>query len=310
VSTGPASSNEPLDAWFEGASPDGRRVFFSTREKLVPEDTDHSCARPGFPQGCNDLYERSNGVTRLIAGAGGGAGFGAVSSDGKRLFISTTEPLVPEDTDWCTDVGCIGVYELRDGALRLMSTGPTGGNGNFHAEFLDISKDGSRVFFRTQEPLSAADVDGAIEDIYERVDSVTNLISIGPASPTEQYGFRFNDVSDDGRRVFFTTLESLVPEDRDCITRWAGCPDVYERFDGTTTLITRDTADCDNDSGERPYCPAFVGAPGDGRRVFFVTPESLVPEDTDALNDLYVAIAPSRACRSDKPGKRPKKCDF
>jgi CheY-like chemotaxis protein len=38
--------------------------------------------------------------------------------------------------------------------------------------------------------------------------------------------------------------------------------------------------------------------------------EGLVSEDTDALNDLYVASAPSRACRLDKPGKRPKKCGF
>ena len=95
-----------------------------------------------------------------------------------------------------------------------------------------------------------------------------------------------------------------VPDD-------TSCPDVYERFDGITTLITRNTIDCDSRRfRRRALLPAFVGGSKNGRRVFFVTQESLVPEDTDALNDLYVAIAASRACRPDKPGKGPEEVRF
>ena len=36
--------------------------------------------------------------------------------------------------------------------------------------------------------------------------------------------------------------------------------------------------------------------------------ERLVPEDTDDLNDLYVATVVPHACRPGKPGKKPKKC--
>ena len=81
---------------------------------------------------------------------------------------------------------------------------------------------------------------------------------------------------------------------------------MYERFRGVTTLVTPGTTEC-NGEPDSP-CLRFAGASKDGRRVFFVTTDSLVPADTDTLNDLYVAIVPSHACRAHKPGKHPKKC--
>jgi hypothetical protein len=299
VSTGFASSNGPFDAYFGGASSDGSRVFFTTRPV------------PATDQGVTNLYERSNGVTRLIQS---GAQFDAVSTDGRRVFFSTDKSLVPADTDSCPDYrgpGCIDVYELFDGALRLVSTGPAGGSGSFDAYFSGISKDGSHAFFSTAEPLVSPGTADSGRAVYERVGEVTNLISTSSTSPGP-HAATFNGASDDGSRVFFTTNDPLVPEDHDCIRPIpadTGCPDVYERSGGVTTLITRDTVECVNeDFGSRPFCPAFVGASADGRRVFFVTPESLVPQDTDGLNDLYVSIAPPHACRPHKAGQKPKRC--
>jgi hypothetical protein len=328
VSTGPVSEDGALDARFGGASADGSRVFFTTREKLVPEDTDQCSDR-----GCTDVYERSDGVTRLISvgPTGGGrpaeAEFDAVSADGRSVFFSTEEPLVPEDTDSCPDYrgpGCVDVYELRYRALRLVSTGPGGGNASTGATFDGISKDGSHVFFSTRESLVPEDnyscpdwsqaVPGCI-DIYQRSANVTRLISTGPASPNGDNHAWFGGASDDGKRVIFTTTEPLVPEDTDHCFDYSGfpsgCPDIYEGSGGVTSLVSRGTVKCNNsDFGDPPYCPVFVGASTDGRRVFFVTQESLVPEDTDTGNDLYVSTVSARACRPDKPGKRPKKCGF
>ena len=122
----------------------------------------------------------------------------------------------------------------------------------------------------------------------------------------------FNGVSDDGKRVFFTTAEPLVRQDQDCLYpafRTRGCRDVYERFNGVTTLISKNTVDCANDDwGFYPLCPIFIGISSDGRRTFFATSERVVPEDTDDLNDLYVATVVPHACRPGKPGKKPKKC--
>ena len=58
------------------------------------------------------------------------------------------------DTDTSIDV-----YERAGGQTTLVSTGPTGGNGAFHASFRGASADGTRVFFETVESLVSADTD-------------------------------------------------------------------------------------------------------------------------------------------------------
>jgi hypothetical protein len=78
------------------------RVFFSTPESLVPQDTDEAI----------DVYEYSGGRPQLISsGTGGGAptvargltvnpeipGLIGVSANGTDAYFSTFEPLVSED---------------------------------------------------------------------------------------------------------------------------------------------------------------------------------------------------------------------
>jgi hypothetical protein len=59
-------------------------------------------------------------------------------------------------------------------------------------------------------------------------------------------------------------------------------PDTYERFAGGTTLVS--TGPTDLNAG----LPAtYDGASADGTRVFFETAESLVPTDTDTVQDVY-----------------------
>ena len=75
-------------------------------------------------------------VLELVStGPAGGNGaadseFGGASSDGARVFFDTDESLVSADTDTQLDV-----YERSGGQTTLISTGPTGGNGDFAAGF-------------------------------------------------------------------------------------------------------------------------------------------------------------------------------
>src|SRR4051794_17386859 len=121
VSTGPAGGNGAVAAEFAGASADGSRVFFTTVEPLVSADTDTFA----------DVYERSDEQTTLVStGPTGGNGtssaaFAGTSVDGSRVFFSTRERLVIADTDTFADV-----YERSGGQTTLVSTGPTGPNGN------------------------------------------------------------------------------------------------------------------------------------------------------------------------------------
>jgi hypothetical protein len=119
VSTGASGGNGAFDAFFDGSSLDGGRVFFSTNEALEPStDTD----------GSSDVYERFSGVTTQISFGpnGGNAAIGAffdgASGDGSRVFFDTRESLVTAtDTDTTRDIyaATIGGYARPRGATPL-----------------------------------------------------------------------------------------------------------------------------------------------------------------------------------------------
>ena len=270
ISAGAINGNGNFDAYFNGASDDGTHVFFSTDEPLASTDTDPM----------QDVYERFNGTTtHLSIGPAGGNGntdfdydafFDGASADGSKVWMHTDEALVFEDTDTQNDV-----YQRSGGSISLVSVGSTGGNGDFGAYFDGASKDGSHVFFDTQEPLESGDTDGAY-DIYDRSGGTTTLVSTGPNGGNGNFFAAFEGTSDDGSHVFFVTAEALVNSDLDTVQ------DVYDRSGGQTTLVS--TGPTDANLG----LPAnFDGASADGSRVFFDSSENLVSLATDDLPDIY-----------------------
>jgi hypothetical protein len=268
LSIGPNGGNGTADVFFSFASDSGERVFFETPESLVASDTDSAY----------DTYERQAGTTTLIStGPNGGNGnFDAypddVSSDGSRVFFETEEQLVPGDTD-----GFFDVYERSGGTTTLVSTGPNGGNGAFDVFFHDISIDGLRVFFETEEQLVAGDTDSQA-DIYERTGGTTTLVSTGSPGGNGNFPAIFAGISQDGSRVFFETEEQMLPADSDSNY------DVYRRQGGTTTtLISTGTPS----GGNGPFDATFRGSSLNGVRVFFQTDEQLSASDTDSSSDVY-----------------------
>jgi hypothetical protein len=259
-----------------GASADGTRVVLRTEEQLTASDTD-----PTF-----DLYERAGGVTtHLSAGPSGGntasvlPNFGGMSADGQRVFFEIAENLVPGDTDDCDPESpgpnpCSDVYESFGGSTTLVSTAP-GVNGPYAAKFAGASEDGSRVYFQTDESLSPSDTDTEI-DLYERAGGTTTLMSRGPAGGTGPFTADFSGASADGTRVFFYTSEQLTTQDTDT------GPDVYERVNGTTALVSTGPA-----GGNSEAAAAFEAASRDGSRAFFSTTEQLTSQDTDSSLDVY-----------------------
>ena len=132
-------------------SPDGERVWFSTREHLIA----------GLPPG-NYLYERSHGSTKVLSDGNGGS-FGGLAA--QTVFHGTTAALVPEDVD-----GLIDVYAYSEGVNTLVSVNtPTA-----HAWYVGASADGQRVFFYTTDKVLPADTNNA-PDIYERHGGETTL---------------------------------------------------------------------------------------------------------------------------------------
>ena len=184
ISTGPAGGNGAADAYFEGVSADGSKVFFTTTESLVSGvngDTDNQ----------QDVYQRSAGTTTLISTgpAGGNGNFDAyydgISADGSHVFFDTDEGLVSGDSDGTADV-----YDRSGGSTIRVSTGPADGNIGSYATFLGASTDGSRVFFDTDEPMVNTDSDIEV-DVYERSGGTTTQVSTGPSGGNGAFGANF-----------------------------------------------------------------------------------------------------------------------
>jgi hypothetical protein len=142
---------------------------------------------------------------------------------------------------------------------------------------LAVRGDGDHVFFGSNEALVAEDTDGQ-PDVYENSNGTTSIVSDGPA-PDEEFIARFAGASADGSRVFFTTLESLTPDDTD-----PNHADIYERSGGLTTLIDVGTALAGYPgNGVNPV----LALSGDGERLVLSTSSQLLPSDTDTQADLY-----------------------
>jgi hypothetical protein len=122
-----------------------------------------------------------------------------------------------------------------------------------------ISEDGSRIVFRTTEPLAVGASNG-LEDAYEWHDGAVSLLSGGSAvQPVEKVV-----ISPTGDDAFFTTVEKLVSQDTD------GAVDVYDarlpHVPGERVGFTSSMAEqrpCEGDGCQGPLTnPAPLLVPG------------------------------------------------
>ena len=298
VSTGPQGGNDALDAFFVGASEDGTRAFFHTREALVAEDRDRAA----------DIYMRdlttrttvlvSRGEAPCEAAGCGNAEAGVtavprgVTPDGSKVFFITTERLTAEDGDNAAD---IYVRDVDAETTELVSRGDAScagagcGSGEIPVlGFDDASEDGTKVVFRTEERLHADDEDGGAADIYQRdlLAGTTSLVSEPGDCPAcvANYGAS----SADGSHVVFETEAALDPADGDDLQ------DVYDWTSaGGAVLASRPGPACEDGCGEAApatfpgVVSGFPGISADGERIVFETAERLVGADGDESNDVY-----------------------
>ncbi|HYU60528.1 MAG TPA: Ig-like domain-containing protein [Solirubrobacterales bacterium] len=244
-------------ARFDAASIDGDYAFFETGEPMLAGDANDST---------NDVYQRAFGSTTLMTPGPSSAEFAGISADGSHVFFTTPDQLVAGDTD-----SAIDIYDNNAGTIKLVSTGPSGGNSGVEPSGPSVSDDGD-AFFTTTESLVSADTDSQA-DIYKRSGNTTTLISTGPDGGNGPFFVRFEGMSDDGSRVFFTTDESLVAADSD-----GNAPDLYERSNGTTALIP---------GGSASFPTLFAGLSADGTHLYFTSTVRLAAADTDNTRDLY-----------------------
>jgi hypothetical protein len=155
-------------------TPDGRRALFVANERILPGDTDSQADAYFY-----DADEEE--LTRVSTGPSGGNGaypvsitapsplrqqefeagtrrpYHAMDVSGERTFFTTTEALLPEDTN-----GKVDVYESWHGTLGLVSPGDL----PVRADFAGVSRDGRSAMFATNADLVPADRDGGARDLY------------------------------------------------------------------------------------------------------------------------------------------------
>jgi hypothetical protein len=161
-------------------APNGHFLLFTSDRPPTSIGYDHGHCQDPF--GCRELYVYSADANKVVCAScnptGAPAtvdakvpaaefhGAAAVTShlnravtDDGRVFFSTAEALVPQDTNGRSDAY---EYDVDTGTLSLISTGTDSG-GSF---FVDASASGRDVFFATRERLIGWDRDNAY-DLYD-----------------------------------------------------------------------------------------------------------------------------------------------
>lgn len=306
----------PKPPTYLDASVDGSRVFFSSREQLLDADTNNYNDLYVFEVESRELALVSEDQNPADAGeAGENAEFNGLagsSADGRTVYFSFGSALTPDAPTG--DPNTFGVYAWLNGELdyitetteRLMAqsdmfisttqaagvTSRVTADGRFFT-FIDAAPrpsfgwDTSRLCVGLGNPESCYQVWVYGAEWGEVRCASCPEPGVQPKSRAflDQYvtlagasssGYLSRVISEDGRFVFFSSGEALVPEDTN------GKIDAYE-YDvstGTVHLLSSGTG------SDHSY---FVDASADGKDAFFVTREPLSRRDRDNNVDLYDA---------------------
>jgi hypothetical protein len=284
-------------------STDASRVFFT-----VPDDGSGSC----LTSDCARIYLRDDAfgpaasTVEVTANAGGPdapgsypAVFRGASADGSRAFFTSPAQLTPDATTGVSHGGS-DLYEYRLGeGLTDLTVDHGDADGANVQGVMGISDDGASIYFVARGQLDGTrGVAGRFNLYLHRDGKPTRFIAaLNPSDagdwdpPSGDLGAQ---VTPDGDHAVF---RSVAPE---LNPTGSNQPTVYEY--GVDTGLT--CVSCDP-HGAAPTGPSYV--PGlwsvginnptgtheprsisdDGSRVFFDSPDALVPQDTNGRYDVY-----------------------
>ena len=292
------------DAEFRGASFDGSKVFFTTKQHLFLSATGTG----------SNLYEydfdgpAGRRVT-LVSAAGDPVGaevqkVARVSDDGSHVYFLARGILTTAANAFGKDAeeGAENLYVYErdaaypNGRVAFIGTGPVG--------TAQATPDGRFLVFTSTTDLTpdqGESIEAGQVFEYDTKDGVLARVSRGEggydkdgnssvyaADIPEQLmsesipiaKFTGLAVSADGAYVFFSSEDSLTPR------AVSGLNNVYEYHEGRVALIS-DGVDLVNVNGESAV--ALVGTVPSGGDVYFQTADQLVEQDGDTLLDVYDA---------------------
>jgi Tol biopolymer transport system component len=295
---------------YAGISADGRRVAYlqvgpsgdSSRGSIYLYDVDTASAAAvttgaeaalvNISRDGSHIYFISNEV---LPGAGQNPVGSAPQGNAPNLYVWSAST---EDTKFIATVADADVEEIDTSHENLTEWLRAAAAPQQNAQLgraNDPSRttpDGSVFVFQSRADITGYD-SGGYTEIYRYDESSDQLSCVSCASaglPAASHAYlqqtsigetvafnnlaRLANVSDDGRLVFFMTADPLAPEDVN------DTYDVYEWKDGVVGLIS---------SGKSPSPSLLYGMSADGRDVFFLTIDRLVPQDQSSVLSIYDA---------------------
>lgn len=279
VSVGPAGVQGNAASFRPAISGDGRWVsFWSPAGNLVPGDTN----------GLGDvfLHDRLHGTTTRVSLASDGTQGNqssqnpAISADGRFIAFDSWSSTFVQGDNVLSD---IFVHDRDSGITTRVSVGPGGIAGNDDSFHPSISHGGRWVAFAsTASNLVSGDTNGTMDIfVHDRESATTTRVSVGPGGIQAIGGASgFPAISGDGRVVAFESrATNLVDGDSN------GQSDVFvhDRQTGITVRVSVGAEGAQaSGASDRPAIS------GDGRFVAYRSRASLVPDDTNGLDDVFV----------------------
>jgi hypothetical protein len=325
----------PSGAIFGGASKDGSRVFFTTNEQLTNDASGgggdlymYDATKPDSAPDNLSLIS----VDSELADAAGVEGVIGVSDDGKYVYFVASQQLVAGQTTaggdklyvWHEGTGLryIGMLTQPNDATVAI-----GGNYQLHVKTARVAPDGKTLVFTATsgdgltgyDHGSGCGVGGSdpCSEVYvyratasggaghlacascnpsgapATTDASTSMqIGLSAGTPNSHLN---QAMEDNGKRVFFTSGDRLVPGDLNTAR------DVYEYDTDTGELHLIST-------GKDPSDSYFMAASPTGDDVFFITRQRLTRWDTDTSYDLYDARSPHPDAGFPEPSLPPAAC--
>ena len=315
------SCNVTKAVTYQGSSTDGSKVFFTSEQPLVADDTDptnnlYECRLPGDSGAplirmtpvnpCPELVR----VSVPVSGAGAEVqSVAAVSADGSHVYFIAKGVLSGENAEHNSPTpGQDNLYVWREpspgypqGGKAFIATLPSAALGEANGEGGQATPDGDAFVFTSAADLTPDDTSTVNQVfLYEAQHEALIRVSKGqngfnddgntttdPASMARiTPGNKRRTISEDGATVVFESSDALTAqvhgEPQHNVYLWRG-GNVYLISDGTP-------------AGEsiRPalvgvHSAGLVGIDASGENVFFVTEAHLVGQDSDDLPDLYDA---------------------
>lgn len=271
-----AEPDDGMDANVEGAigvSEDGDYVYFYSTNQLIDDGV------PGETVDHCDMGEPC-----IYLWHGGAIAFVGHTSSGERLEILG-------DTNWLAFDPKASRVTPDGRQLVFLSDGTSGEPYDHGSDCGAAGSDGDRPYFESTTPgcaelyLFEATANGGAGELTcvscnpggVHTTATEARIDLKTATTAASTSHLNRVVSDDGRFVFFSTGEPLVPEDTN-----GAIYDAYQ-YDTVTDEVNLIS------TGDSPHHAFFLDASGDGRDVFFRTREQLTGWDTDQQVDVYDA---------------------